>query len=66
MDKRISKANDLDPSRPGGWIVDLSPASGPQNPDQYFAFSTRKQAQEFCRLIDSGMRPDEAAYNVTR
>lgn len=65
IDKRIKRANDIDSNRPGGWIADMS-GSGAINPDCWFRFSTKAQAQEFVALVDSGMTTTEATYQVSQ
>lgn len=64
-DKRIVRANDIDSNRPGGWIADMS-GDGAVNPDCWFRFSTKAQAQEFVDLVDGGMTTREAAYRVSQ
>ena len=64
-DKRIIPANDVDPNRPGGLIVDLNnPESATVNPDCYFRFRSRKRAKAFLRLIDSGEDPYIASLKL--
>lgn len=46
-----------------GWIVDLSPANI-VNPDCYWRFATKRAAESFAGLIDSGMDAQEAAHIV--
>lgn len=65
MHYTIFPAKDIDSAKKG-WIVDFSPESGPVNPDQYFAFKTRKTAERFATLVDGGMRPDEAINELDR
>lgn len=61
-DKRVFRASEIDGHRTG-WIADLS-GDGPINPDKYFSFATRRQAEVFVELIDGGMRAAEAVYTV--
>ena len=63
MDKRIFKRCEIESGK-NGWVVDLSPADC-VNPDYYWYFDTARQACRFAELVDSGMRTDEAAYNVS-
>ncbi len=73
-DKRIFKASETDShhadwivdlSGPAGWIVDLS---GPDvvNPDCYWQFKSRRSAERFVSLVDGGMEPEEAMYEIGR
>jgi len=60
--KRIFKASEIDPYR-DGWIADIiKPAV--VNPDCYFSFATKQDAQKFIELVDSGMSASEAVYIV--
>ena len=62
-DARIYKAYDSD-SIPNwfGWVADLSAANGPVNDDCKFRFNRRKEAAEFLRLVDAGMKAEAASY----
>jgi hypothetical protein len=62
-DKRIFKRSEVDPNRNPGWVADMS-GDGPVNPDCYWYFGARKQAEQFVELVDGGMRADEASYTV--
>jgi hypothetical protein len=62
MDKRIFKATEIDSTRTG-WIADLSPANV-VNPDCYWQWRTKRQAERFIALVDSGIEADVAAYQV--
>ena len=57
-DKRIFKASEVDCNK-SGWVCDLS---GPDavNPDAYWHFKTRKQAQWFAIHVDNGIPADLA------
>lgn len=65
MDKRIFKAKEIDSKR-NGWIADLSPANGPVNPDCYWPWKTKAQAERFVDLVDSGESARDAAHIVQR
>ncbi len=56
----VFPANDVDPSRPGGWICDLSPVGDSINPDFYYYFRSRKTAKRFASLLADGMTPEQA------
>ena len=61
-DTRVFKASEVD-SKEAGWIVDLS---GPEavNPDCYWHFRTKWQANRFTKLIDGGMSTRDASRAV--
>jgi hypothetical protein len=61
-DRRIFKASEIDVYAKG-WIADLSPASV-VNPDYYWPWRTKRQAERFIALVDSGIDADIAAYQV--
>jgi hypothetical protein len=63
--KNIFKAQEIN-SNQSGWIADMSPDDRTVNPDFYWRFATKKQAEKFAQLVDKGMDAEEAAYNVTR
>ena len=69
MDKRIFPAKQIDSTRTG-WIVDLSPADAVNGEstlsDCYWPFKSRKVAAKFLALVDDGMDPHEAGFNVLR
>jgi hypothetical protein len=56
------KASEVE-SNGTGWIVDLS-SGNTVNPDCYWHFGTRKQANQFLDLLNSGKSADEARYIV--
>ncbi len=62
-DKRIIKASEVLPGRQWakGYIVDLSPADV-VNPDFYWSFATKAQAEKFLELVQSGMDARRAEY----
>jgi len=65
-DNRIFKSTEVDPNAfnmPTAWICDLSKGDA-VNPDCYWYFTTRKQAQHFASLVDSGVSPRDAAHIV--
>src|SRR3990167_10642300 len=68
-DKRIFKASEIDAARTG-WIVDLSGPDAVNGEstlsDCYWPFKSRKAAAKFMALVDGGMDPHEAAFNVLR
>ena len=63
-DKRVFKTSTVD-AYAHGWIADMSDPNGPVNPDAYWRFRTRKEALEFCRLVDSGVEAEYAARMAT-
>lgn len=63
-DKRIFKRTEVDPNRRPGWVVDLSP-DNVVNPDCYWYFGTRKDAEKFLSLRETGMDAERASYEVT-
>lgn len=62
MNKRVFKAQEIDSSRKG-WIADLSPADV-VNPDCYWPWKTKRQAERFIELVDIGMSTRDAAHEV--
>jgi len=62
-DKRVFKTSTVD-AYAHGWIADMSDPNGPVNPDAYWRFRTRKEALEFCHLVDSGVEAEHAARQV--
>ena len=59
----IFKATEID-SNMSGWIVDLSP-KGIINPDCYWKFKTKAQAQQFANLINDGVSVTIALRQIT-
>lgn len=60
--RNIFKANEID-SNKKGWIVDLSPANV-VDPDFFWRFATRKEAELFNKMIKDGVDAREAAYKA--
>ena len=57
------RRSEVDPNNHNGWVVDLSSGST-VNPDAYWYFNTRKQAQEFLDLLNDGKDVHEAQHIV--
>ena len=60
--RNVFKAQEIDSSKTG-WIADLSETDA-VNPDSYFPFQTKRDAEQFVNLVDGGMRPDEAINTI--
>lgn len=52
---------EVDPNNHSGWVVDLS-SGNTINPDCYWYFGTRKQAQVFIDLLNAGYDSREAQH----
>jgi hypothetical protein len=57
------RRSEVDPNNHDGWVVDLSSGRA-VNPDAYWYFNTRKQAQEFLDLLNDGKDVREAQHIV--
>lgn len=55
------KRSEVDPNNHSGWVVDLS-SGNTVNPDAYWYFGTRKQAQTFLNLLNAGLDAREAYH----
>jgi hypothetical protein len=65
--KNVFPANEVDTNQPGGWIVDLNdPNERTINPDCYWRFSSRRKANQFAALVESGVDPHEALAEMDR
>lgn len=53
--------SEVDPNNHEGWIVDLS-SGNTINPDCYWYFNTRKQANYFLDLLNEGKNTEEASH----
>jgi len=60
----IFKANEVKTGAKG-WIVDLSPGNV-VNPDFYWRFETRKDAEIFANLVNNGEPADYAMLTLDR
>lgn len=55
------RRSEVDPNNHEGWVVDLS-SGNTINPDAYWYFRTRKQAQVFIDLLNAGYNVREAQH----
>lgn len=55
------RRSEVDPNNHDGWVVDLS-TGDTVNPDCYWYFRTRKQAQVFLDLLNAGYDSREASH----
>lgn len=55
------RRSEVDPNNHSGWVVDLS-SGNTINPDCYWYFGTRKQAQVFIDLLNAGYDSREAQH----
>jgi hypothetical protein len=61
----IIPAREIDTQDQRGWIVDLSPADGPIDPDCWYRFTTRKSAKRFLLLLSHGRSAAESYHYAT-
>ena len=55
------RRSEVDPNNHSGWVVDLS-SGNTINPDCYWHFGTRKQAQVFIDLLNAGYNSRKAQH----